>query len=171
MTLRLLWLERYLYRINYNYVKRHHTTYCVLYAVDWQKNTRIVDKVIIYCYYGFGKKEETRMARSMTYRIKEMLCEKNISQKQLSEMTGITESAISHYIKGDRVPRGTNLIKIAKALGTTADDLLSGDKEMDKDSDLVFAKSLIARNASQMTKEERMEFIAMLMDKGEKDEA
>lgn len=111
------------------------------------------------------------MARSMTYRMKEMLYEKNISQKQLSEMTGITESAISHYIKGDRVPRGTNLIKIAKALGTTADDLLSGDKEMDKESDLVFAKSLIARNASQMTKEERMEFIAMLMDKGENDEA
>lgn len=110
------------------------------------------------------------MARSMTYRIKEMLIEKNISQKRLSEMTGITESAISHYIKGDRVPRGTNLVKIAKALGTTADDLLSGDKEMDKESDLVFAKSLIARNASQMTKEERMEFISLLMDKGENDE-
>lgn len=110
------------------------------------------------------------MARSMTYRIKEMLDEKNISQKQLSEITGITESAISHYIKGDRVPRGTNLVKIAKALGTTADDLLSGDKEMDKESDLVFAKSLIARNASQMTKEEKMEFISLLMDRGGKDE-
>ena len=110
------------------------------------------------------------MARSMTYRIKEMLDEKNISQKQLSDITGITESAISHYIKGDRVPRGTNLVKIAKALGTTADDLLSGDKEMDKESDLVFAKSLIARNASQMTKEEKMEFISLLMDRGGKDE-
>lgn len=110
------------------------------------------------------------MARSITYRIKEMLVQKNISQKQLSEITGITESAISHYIKGDRVPRGANLVKIAKALGTTADDLLSGDKEMDKESDLVFAKSLIARNASQMTREEKMEFIALLMDKGEKDE-
>lgn len=109
------------------------------------------------------------MARSMTYRIKEMLDEKNITQKQLSEITGITESAISHYIKGDRVPRGTNLVKIAKALGTTADDLLSGDREMDKESDLVFAKSLIARNASQMTKDERMEFIALLMDNGGND--
>ena len=110
------------------------------------------------------------MARNMTYRIKEMIREKNISQKRLSEMTGITESAISHYIRGDRVPRGTNLVKIAKALGTTADDLLSGDVEMDKESDLVFAKSLIARNASQMTKEERMEFISLLMDKGDSDE-
>lgn len=41
---------------------------------------------------------------------------------------------------------------------------------MDKESDLVYAKSLIARNASQMTKEERMEFISLLIDKGGNDE-
>ena len=110
------------------------------------------------------------MARVITYRIKEMITKQGISQKQLSEMTGITESAISHYIKGDRVPRGANLVKIAKALGTTTDDLLSGDKEMDKESDLVFAKSLIARNASKMTQEEKMQFIQLLIDKGEVDE-
>ena len=110
------------------------------------------------------------MARLMNCRIKEILSEKNITQKQLSEMTGITQSAISHYMNGDRVPRGTNLLKIARALGTTADDLLSGDREMDKESDLVYAKSLIARNASQMTKEERMEFISLLIDKGGNDE-
>ena len=110
------------------------------------------------------------MARVITYRIKEMITKQGISQKQLSEMTGITESAISHYIKGDRVPRGVNLVKIAKALGTTTDDLLSGDKEMDKERDLVFAKSLIARNASKMTQEEKMQFIQLLIDKGEEDE-
>lgn len=99
-----------------------------------------------------------------------MITKQGISQKQLSEMTGITESAISHYIKGDRVPRGANLVKIAKALGTTTDDLLSGDKEMDKERDLVFAKSLIARNASKMTQEEKMQFIQLLIDKGEVDE-
>lgn len=115
-------------------------------------------------------KEGTGMARTMTYRIKELLTVKGISQKQLSEMTGITESAISHYIKGDRVPRGTNLVKIAKALGTTADDLLSGDKEMNKENDLVFAKALIARNASKMTLEERKEFVELLLQKGDKDE-
>lgn len=110
------------------------------------------------------------MARSLTYRIKEMLQEKGISQKELSELTGITESAISHYVKGTRVPRGANLVKIANALGTTADDLLSGDTEMDKDKDLVYAKSLIARNAAQMTKEEKMEFIALLMNIGDTNE-
>lgn len=110
------------------------------------------------------------MARSMTYRIKEMLDQNNITQKELSEKTGITESAISHYVRGDRVPRGANLMKIAKALGTTADDLLSGDKEMDKETALVFAKSLIARNAAEMTMEEKMEFVKLLMDKGVSDE-
>ena len=110
------------------------------------------------------------MARSITYRIKEMLKEKNISQKELAEMTGITESAISRYVKCERVPRGTNLIKIAKALETTADELLIGDREMDKESDLKFAKSLIARNASDMTLEEKMEFVKLLMDKGRTDE-
>lgn len=103
------------------------------------------------------------MARIITNRIKELLAEKNISQKQLSELTGITESAISHYVKGDRVPRGMNLIKIADALGTTADDLLSGDRELDKDRDLVYAKALIARNAQQMTREEKIDFLKLLM--------
>jgi transcriptional regulator with XRE-family HTH domain len=117
-----------------------------------------------------SSKEDYTMTRSITYRIKQILKEKNISQKQLSEITGITESAISRYIKGDRVPRGANLVKISKALETTTDDLLKDDCEMDKNSDLIYAKSLIARNASQMTKEEKMEFIALLMDKGVPDE-
>ena len=48
--------------------------------------------------------------------------------------------------------------------------MLSGDKEMDKERDLVFAKSLIARNAADMTMEEKMEFVRLLMDKGGPDE-
>ncbi len=110
------------------------------------------------------------MAGRMSEHIKQMLHEKNISQKALAEMTGITESAVSHYIKGDRVPRGANLAKIAKALGTTADYLLSTDEETDESNDLVFAKALIARNASKMSTEEKMEFIALLMNKGSMDE-
>lgn len=111
------------------------------------------------------------MARALTNRIKELLDEKGITQRKLAELTGMTESAISHYIKGDRIPRGMNLIKIAQALSTTADDLLSGDRELDKERDLVYAKSLIARNASQMTLEEKMGFVKLLMEATENDEA
>lgn len=110
------------------------------------------------------------MSRTITTKIKAMLEEKNISQKELSEITGITESAISHYVRGERVPRGANLIKIAKALGTTADELLNNDFETDKKNDLMYAKALIARNASNMTKDEKMEFISLLMSERSKDE-
>ena len=110
------------------------------------------------------------MARAITFQIKELLQEKGVSQKELSKLTGITESAISHYVNGTRVPRGTNLIKIAKVLGTTVENLLNRDKELDKEKDLVFAKSLIARNASKMTNEEKMEFISLLMNDGGNDE-
>ena len=96
-------------------------------------------------------------------RIKEMLLEKGISQKELSNLTGITESAISHYVNGERVPRGMNLVKIADALGTTTDDLLNSDRKIDKGKDLVYAKALIARNASKMTRDEKIEFLKLLM--------
>lgn len=103
----------------------------------------------------------------MYSRIKVILEEKNISQKQLANMTGITESSISHYVNGDRVPRGANLVKIAEALETTADDLLSENTSANKENELTFAKSLIARNASKMTNEEKLEFISLLMNEGE----
>lgn len=110
------------------------------------------------------------MARVITTTIKTMLEDKHITQKELSEMTGITESAISHYVRGTRVPRGSNLIKIAKALGTTTDELLNGDQELDKERDLVYAKALIARNASNMSMDERMDFLKLLMVEGVKNE-
>lgn len=103
------------------------------------------------------------MSRGITRRITELLSKRNMSQKELAKSAGITEAAVSHYVKGDRVPRGVNLMKIARALGTTTDYLLSEDKVSDKKNDLEIAKTLIARNAEQMTKEEKMEFVSILL--------
>lgn len=104
------------------------------------------------------------MGRIINLKIRELLEQNNMSQKQLAKETGLTESAISHYVKGDRVPRGNNLYKIAKALGTTTDYLLIDDKEVDKENDLIVVKSLIARNASVMTNEEKIELLKILME-------
>ncbi|MCR5309803.1 MAG: helix-turn-helix domain-containing protein [Lachnospiraceae bacterium] len=98
-------------------------------------------------------------------RIRDLLREKGISQKQLAELTGVTESAVSHYISGDRVPRGNNLIKIAEALGTTVDVILGRSENNDKATDLDYARILLARNASEMTDEERISFIKLLTEK------
>ena len=40
-------------------------------------------------------------------RIKELLEKKGITQKELALKVGCTEAAISHYIKGDRIPRSS----------------------------------------------------------------
>ena len=47
-----------------------------------------------------------------------------ISQRELAQRSGLTESAMCHYIKGDRVPHADALIKIAKATGVRTDWLL-----------------------------------------------
>ena len=46
-------------------------------------------------------------------RIRALLKEKNMTQKQLAKLTGVTESALSHYVKGDRIPSGDALANIA----------------------------------------------------------
>ena len=104
------------------------------------------------------------MARSVTNRITELLQEKKMTQKQLAQASGITESAVSHYVKGDRVPRGVNLKKIANALGTTTDYLLSQEGVPDKEDDLKVVKTLIARNAATMSNAEKMELLSILFN-------
>ena len=107
------------------------------------------------------------MARSVTNQITRLLFERCMTQKELAQKSGLTESAISHYVRGDRVPRGVNLVKIAKALETTTDYLLSeGEQEInqsEKKKDLEVVRTLIARNASQMSKEEKMELVGILI--------
>lgn len=104
------------------------------------------------------------MTRGAMNRIAEMLLLRGMTQKELALAANITESAISHYVKGDRVPRGVNLIKIAKALGTTTDYLLNQDELMKHENDLEIVKTLIARNAEAMTKDQKMELVSILFD-------
>lgn len=98
--------------------------------------------------------------RTTTQRMKELISKKGISQKQLAKISGLTESTISHYVRGERIPRGVNLIKIAKALDTTADYLL-GNKE---NEDFDYVKSLIARNSSRMTNDEKTTLVKLLFE-------
>ena len=62
-------------------------------------------------------------------RISDLMKRKNITQKQLAGIAGVTESAMSYYVKGERTPRSDVLSRIAKALGTTTDYLLGIESE------------------------------------------
>lgn len=57
-------------------------------------------------------------------RISEILTKKNMSQKELSEKTGITQVSISRYINNERIPKGPTIVKIGNALGVSCDYLL-----------------------------------------------
>ena len=96
---------------------------------------------------------------STNKKIIELLKQNNMTQKELSEATGITESAISRYVKGDRLPRGVNLIKLAQALKTTPESII--DEET---NDIETIKALIARNAGNLTDNEKMEIITLLTE-------
>lgn len=93
-------------------------------------------------------------------KIIKLLKQMNMTQKQLAEATGITESAISRYVKGDRIPRGVNLIKIAQALKTTPESLI--DEET---NDIETIKALIARNAGNLNDNDKIEIISILMNR------
>ena len=64
-------------------------------------------------------------------RIKELLTEKRITSKTLSQRTGITEMGISNMITGKSSPTAESIMKIASALGVKCGELFD-DYEPEK---------------------------------------
>ncbi len=98
------------------------------------------------------------MTNTISERILSLMREKGMRQKDLADLTNLTESAISRYLNGSRIPRGAILLGIANALGTTT-DYLTGISDIPRPentaSDLDVAFGIIARNASNMTPEDK----------------
>jgi len=104
-------------------------------------------------------------------RLERMLKERKMSQKELAQKADITEAAVSHYIKGDRVPRSTTLGLIAGALGVTAGFLLgagitSATAEKRKQT-FEEARDMLERNSGIFTQEKRLELIGILTQGGQ----
>lgn len=55
--------------------------------------------------------------------IKAKRTEKNISMEELSGIVGVSKMTISRYESGKKIPELYNAIRLAKALGTTVEDL------------------------------------------------
>ena len=66
-------------------------------------------------------------------RISLLLSERKLSQKELAKKAKVTESAMSYYVKGERIPRGEVLSRIAQALDCTTDYLLGNDPQLQND--------------------------------------
>ncbi len=99
------------------------------------------------------------MSKELGIRISDLLQEIGMTQKGLAERVGVTEAVISRYISGDREPKPEGLANIATALHTTSDYLLGIESD---EFDQPRIRRMIARNASNMTKEEKKELINAL---------
>ena len=60
-------------------------------------------------------------------RLKKVLAENNVMQKDLAIKLNVAGETISHYCTGKREPSLDMLLKISRALGETTDYLLGND--------------------------------------------
>lgn len=100
-------------------------------------------------------------------RIAALLKEKGMTQRELADRVGATESAMSKYVNGEREPRAEVLANIATVLGTTSAYLLGMDDGVDTSFGTV--KALCARAAADMTQDERDELIVTILKASRKE--
>ena len=97
-------------------------------------------------------------------RLEKLLKDSNISQRDLAQDIGVTESAVSKYLSGDRIPSGDILLNLATAFNTTSDYML-GLYEEDEKADKSFfeLKGILARNTKDLTPEQKNKLIQMIV--------
>lgn len=95
-------------------------------------------------------------------RIIRLMKENDYTQKELASMVGVTESAMSRYLKNEREPKAEVIANLATALNTTSDYLISGKKS---DEDFAEIYRLVARSTTTMTDEEKLNLVRILIGK------
>ena len=93
--------------------------------------------------------------------VSDLMKTKGINQKQLSKLTGITESSISRYLNSDKTPRMDIVVNIAKALQVETDYFLTEDDKGQTAYNVI--SSAIARKGGELTPEEKNRLIALLI--------
>ena len=93
-------------------------------------------------------------------RLAEKIKESELKQKELADLVGVTEVALSRYMTfPDRLPKTAVLANIATALHTTTDYLLG------REDNIEFAeiKRMIARKKESFTDEQKQELQNLLL--------
>ena len=96
-------------------------------------------------------------------RIRLLMTGKHLSQKELANLSGITEASMSKYLSGERTPRIDVIVNIANALGVTTDELIGNDIEDDK-MGFVRLKTVLARGMERMSEKDKKELIKFLLE-------
>ena len=90
-------------------------------------------------------------------RIRTLLNELDISQTEFCNKTGLTKSALSNYLNGDRQPRQDQLDKIAKAFDLNPSWLMGYDVPMRNDEDKYY--QIVIEQQTQRSTRHLMEYV------------
>ncbi len=96
-------------------------------------------------------------------KVKRMMADRNMNQKELSEKSGITRASICRYLQGKRRPRIDVVVNFAKALGVEPEELLDENEVVLSPMEAI--KMCLARNGGELTDEEKKELAEMIMGK------
>jgi transcriptional regulator with XRE-family HTH domain len=94
-------------------------------------------------------------------KVNELMKQRNMTQKQLSALSGITESSISRYLNSDKRPRIDIVVNIAKALHVETEYLLDEDEKSESAFNTI--STAIARKGNELTPEEVNKLIGILI--------
>ena len=103
------------------------------------------------------------MEEKLHHRVKALMKEQRITQRELARRSGLTEASVCKYLSGSRTPQAEAVVLLAKALGTTSDYLL-GIKR-DEGSIYRDLEKQILENKENLSPEERMSLIMLLSSK------
>lgn len=90
-----------------------------------------------------------------------------LTQKQLAEKAGITEAAVSHYLKGDRTPRAAVASKMAEVLGCSLEYLLGAERNKCNIVDFEDLMKIVARSKKQLSRDEKFQLAQALLTEGD----
>lgn len=97
-------------------------------------------------------------------RLKKLMTEKNISQKKLAEMTGITQSSISDWVNGKYKPRQDKVYLLSESLKVSPAYLLGYSDDKNLDQNIANNKSKIDRLYNQLNEEGKEKVITYTQD-------
>ena len=92
-----------------------------------------------------------------------LMNKKGITQKQLAQLSGVTESSISRYLHSDKQPRLDIIVNVAKALNVETNYFL--DEEEKSDTAYNSISTAVARYGNELTPEEKNRLISLILGK------
>jgi transcriptional regulator with XRE-family HTH domain len=96
-------------------------------------------------------------------RVHQLMVQYGLNQKELSQLSHITEASMSKYLSGQRTPRVDVIVNLAKALDTTTDDLL-GCMPQDTQEEFKKTKAFLARSKEGLTEQQKKELLKILLE-------